>query len=73
MSKRGIEFLTKWLDDNVTQQIKDSVDGDAATLAIEFAEKAIADAAKAGLKLDDLEPEVLIREALDSSEGAPSD
>ena len=50
--------------------------GDAASLSVETAERLIADAAKAGLKLVDLEPEfgapeVLIRDALESDEWTP--
>ena len=72
MSKGGLEFLESWIERNVTQAVKDSVDGDAASLAIELAEQAIADAARAGLSLTDLEPEfgtpeTIIREALEAS------
>ncbi len=46
------------------------MDGDGASLSVEMAERLIADAAKAGIALDDLEPELgqpeaLIREALE--------
>jgi hypothetical protein len=76
MTARGVEFLENWIANNVTGEVKQSVEGDAASLSIELAERAIADAAKAGIALDDLEPEfgppeVLIREALDSDEGSP--
>jgi hypothetical protein len=74
MSDEGISFVSQWIDSHVTQIVKDSVDGDAASLSVEMAEQLIADAAKAGLNLEDLEaafgaPEVLIREALESDEG----
>lgn len=78
MSKLGIEFLQCWLADHITEGIMQSVDGDGACLSVELAERLIADAEKAGLALADLEPElgqpeVLIREALQSDEGAKSD
>ena len=78
MSKQGIEFLESWLAEHVTEGIKKSVDGDGASLSVEMAERLIADAERAGLALDDLEPEfgapeVLIREALESDEGTPGD
>lgn len=78
MSKQGIEFLDRWITEHVTEGIKKAVEGDAASLSVEMAERLIADADKAGLALDDLEPEfgvpeVLIREALESDEGAPGD
>jgi len=79
MSGRGIGFLENWMQQNVTEaDKKGSVDGDAASLSVEIAERLIADAEKAGLALDDLEPElgqpeVLIREALESDEGAPGE
>jgi hypothetical protein len=77
MTARGVDFLENWIAKNVTERVKQSVDGDAASLSIELAERAIADAAKAGLSLTDLEPEfgtpeTIIREALDTSEGAHS-
>ena len=77
MSKKGLEFLESWLAEHITESIKQSVDGDGASLSVELAERLIADAEKAGLALDDLEPElgqpeVLIREALDAN-GAPGD
>jgi hypothetical protein len=40
MSARGVEFLERWIQANVTQSIKDSVDGDAVSLAIELAGRA---------------------------------
>lgn len=78
MSGRGIDFLENWIEQNVTQTVKDSVEGDTASSAIELAERAIADAAKRGLSLDDLEPEfgtpeIIIREVLVSSERTPGD
>jgi DNA phosphorothioation-dependent restriction protein DptG len=76
MTARGVDFLEDWIDRNATQMVKDSVDGDEASLAIEMAERAIAEAAKAGLTLDDLEPEfgtpeIHIREAAESIDGSP--
>ena len=78
MGKQGIEFLESWLAEHITEGLKQAVDGDGASLSVEMAERLIADAEKAGLALDDLEPElgqpeVLIREALDSDEGATGD
>ena len=78
MSNQGSTFVSDWISRNVTQLVKDSVDGDAASLPVEMAETLIADAAKAGFGLDDLEPEfgqpeVLIRETLESDEGALGD
>jgi len=78
MSKQGIDFVEGWISQHVTEGIKQAVDGDGASLSVELAERLLADAEKAGLKLDDLEPEfgtpeVLIREALESDEGAPED
>jgi hypothetical protein len=78
MTARGVEFLQKWIANNVTDTMKQSVDGDAASLSIELAEQAIVDAGKAGFSLEDLEPElgapeVLIREALESDDGTPGD
>lgn len=78
MSKKGIEFLDRWIIEHVTEGIKKAVEGDAASLSVEMAERLIADAEKAGLGLDDLEPEfgapeVLIREALESDDGTPGD
>jgi hypothetical protein len=73
MSKQDIEFLDRWITEHVTEGIRKAVDGDGASLSVEMAEQLIADAKKAGLALDDLEPqirapEVLIREALKSEE-----
>lgn len=78
MSKQGIEFLNSWLAEHITEGIRQAVDGDGASLSVELAERLIADAEEAGLALDDLEPElgqpeVLIREALESDEGTPGD
>ena len=75
MSKQGTEFMARWITEHVTEGIRKAVDGDAASLSVEMAERLLADAEKAGLALDDLEPElgqpeVLIREALQSEEGA---
>ena len=73
-----IAALENWIAKNVTESVKESVQGDVASLSIELAERAITDAAKAGLSLTDLEPEfgtpeTVIREALDASEGAPGE
>lgn len=57
MSNEGITFVSDWISQNVTQLVKDSVEGDAASLSVEMAETLIADAVKAGLSLDELEPE----------------
>ena len=57
MSKQGIEFLDKWLAENITPVVKLSIHGDAASMSVEMAERLIGDAAKAGIALDDLEPE----------------
>lgn len=78
MSKQGIDFLESWIVEHITEGIKQAVDGDGASLSVELAERLLADAEKAGLTLDDLEPElgqpeVLIREALEADEGAPGD
>ena len=78
MSKQGVAFLDQWIVKHVTEGIREAVDGDAVSLSVEMAERLIADAEKAGLALDDLEPEfgtpeVLIREALESEEGTPGD
>ena len=78
MSKQGIEFLESWLSEHITECLREAVDGDGASLSVELAERLIADAEKAGIALDDLEPElgapeVLIREALESDQGTPSD
>ena len=78
MSEQGTAFVDKWITEHVTEGIKATVDGDAASLSVELAERLIADATKAGLALDDLEPEfgapeVLIREALEADEGSPGD
>ena len=75
MSEQGIAFLDKWITEHVTEGIRQAVDGDGASLSVELAERLIADATKAGLTLNDLEPEfgapeVLIREALESDEGS---
>jgi hypothetical protein len=66
MSDKGIVFVSEWIDSHVTQTVRDSVDGDAASLSVEMAETLIADASKAGLGPEDLEfefgtPDVLIR------------
>jgi hypothetical protein len=78
MSKQGVVFLQNWLAEHITEGIKQCLDGDGASLSVELAERLIADAEKAGLALSDLEPElgqpeVLIREALESDEGATDD
>ena len=78
MSGRDVDFLENWIQQNVTEKVKQSVDGDAASLAIELAERAILAAGQAGFALDDLEPEfgtpeTIIREALESSEVTPGD
>lgn len=78
MSKQGVEFLESWLAEHITEGVKQQVDRDGASLSVEMAERLIADAEKAGLKLDDFEPELgqpefLIREALESDEGTPGD
>ena len=78
MSMRGVEFLDRWIVEHVTEGIIKSVDGDAASLSVEMAERLIVDAEKAGLALDDLEPEfgtpeTLIREALEADEGTPDE
>ena len=78
MTSRGINFLENWIGQNVSQDMKDRVDGYGASLALELAERCVMDAAKAGLSLTDLEPEfgtpeTIIREALDMSEGAPGE
>ena len=78
MSKKGIAFLDAWIIEHVAEGIKKAVEGDAASLSVEMAERLIADAEKAGLALDELEPEfgapeVLIREALESDEGVLGD
>lgn len=41
MSGRGIEFLENWIQQNVTQDMKDRVEGDGAALAMELAERCI--------------------------------
>ena len=76
MSKQGIEFLESWLSEHITEGIKKAVDSDGSSLSVEMAERLIADAEKAGLALDDLEPElgqpeVRIRESLESDDGTP--
>jgi hypothetical protein len=78
MSVRGVDFLENWIQQNVTEKVKQSVEGDAASLAIELAERAILAAGQAGFALDDLEPEfgtpeTIIREALESSEVTSDD
>ena len=77
MTKQGIDFRDRWIVDHVTEGIKKAVEDDAASLSVELAERLIADAEKAGLALDDLEPELgtpdtLIREALESDEETPA-
>lgn len=74
LDANGTAFLERWIADNVTEQIRKSVDGDAASVSVELVERLIADAAKAGFSLEDLEselgsPETLIREALEMDEG----
>jgi hypothetical protein len=74
MSGRGVDFFENWIQQNVTEKVKQSVDGDGASLAIELAERAILAAGQAGFALDDLEaefgtPETIIRQALESDEG----
>jgi nucleotide-binding universal stress UspA family protein len=71
MSSRGLAFLEGWMANNVSQQVRQSTDGDVASFSIELAERAVADARKAGLDLDDLElehgtPETIIRESLET-------
>jgi hypothetical protein len=78
MSNEGVAFVSQWIANHVTQIVKDSLDGDVASLSVEMAEQLIADAKKVGLALDDLEPEfgqpeVLIREALESEEETPGE
>ncbi len=78
MSGRGAEFLEGWIQQNVTDKLKQSVDGKAASLAIELVERAISAAGQAGFSLDDLEPEfgtpeTIIRETMESDEGTPGD
>ena len=78
MSNKGLEFLDKWFAENITPGVKLSIHGDAGSMSVEMAERLIADAARAGIALDDLEPEfgapeVLIREALVCDEGTPCD
>lgn len=58
MSNEGITFVSQWKDRHGTQIVKDSVDGDAASVSVELAEQLITDAEKAGLTLSDLEPEL---------------
>jgi hypothetical protein len=76
MSTEGLEFLRQWIERNVSEEVKQS--GDPESLAIKLAARAIYDANLRGLRLDDFEPEfgtaeVLIREALESSEGTTGD
>jgi hypothetical protein len=78
MRKPGVAFLDRWITQHVSEGIKKAVDGDAASLSVEMAERLIADAEKAGLAHDDLEPEfgapeIPIREALEADEGTPGD
>ena len=78
MTARGVDFLEGWIQANVTQGVKDGVDGDAAPLAIELAERLIDAAGRAGFTLNDLgpefgTPETIIREAPESSEGTLGD
>ena len=61
MSKQGIEFMEHWLAENITPVVKLSIHGDAASMSVEMAERLIADAAKAGIALDELEPESVSR------------
>jgi hypothetical protein len=57
MSKQGIEFLEKWVAENVTEVLMLTAQGDAASFSIKLAERLIADAAKAGLSyVDDVLP-----------------
>jgi transcriptional regulator with XRE-family HTH domain len=70
MTARGIEFMHDWLTKNITPVVKLSLHGDAASMSVEMAERLIADAAKAGIALSELEPEfgqpeVIIRETLE--------
>ena len=70
--------MDEWLAMHITPVVKLSLQGDAASMSVEMAERLIADAAKAGIALDEMEPEfgqpeVLIREALESDEGTPGD
>ena len=78
MSAGGMEFLENWIQQNVTQDMKDRVDGDGAALAMELAERLMLAAGQGGFNLDDFEPEfgtpeTIIREALDTQEGTPGD
>lgn len=41
MSNQSITFVSDWIDRHVTQMVKDSVEGDAASLAVELAENSI--------------------------------
>ena len=73
-----MEFLDWWLVEHITEGIKKAVEGDAASLSVEMAERLIADAEKSGLALVDLEPEfgtpeTLIQEALERDEGTLGD
>lgn len=49
--------MDRWIVEQVTEGIKKAVDRDRASLSAELAERLLADAEKAGLTLDDLEPE----------------
>lgn len=74
MTKRGVDFLRDWIAKNVTASLIQSVDYNAASLAVEMAERLTSEAARAGFLLDDLQPEFgtpeeLIREALDKKKG----
>jgi hypothetical protein len=76
MSTEGLEFLQQWIERNVSEEFKQS--GDPELMAIQLAARAIYDASLRGLRLDDFEsefgaPEVLIREALETSEGTTGD
>lgn len=51
MSTEGLEFLESWIEKNVTKEVKDSVHGDAGSLAIELAERYIMDTDQRGLRL----------------------
>jgi hypothetical protein len=78
LSNKGPEFLDKWFAENITPGVKLSTHGDAGSMSVEMAERLVADAARARIALDDLEPEfcapeVLIREALVCDEGTPCD
>ena len=61
MTARGLEFIDEWLAMHITPVVKLSLHGDAASMSVDMAERLIADAAKAGIALDDLEPELALR------------